>query len=130
LCAFDFEKHNAEAKEKWGSTDAYREHAEKTRDYSKEKWNALAGDMDAIFAAFALCMKSGESSDSAHAQSLVKKLQDHISTNYYNCTCQILSGLGQMYVADARFKSNIDVHAAGTAEFVCAAIAGYCRKQA
>ena len=64
--AFDnsiFEKHKAEAKEKWGNTDAYREHAEKTKNYPKEKWNALAGEMDGIMAEFALCMKKGESPD-------------------------------------------------------------------
>ena len=26
----------AEAKEKWGNTDAYKEYTEKTKDYSKE----------------------------------------------------------------------------------------------
>lgn len=50
------------------------------------------------------------------------------SENYYLCTNQILAGLGQMYVADERFKSNIDKHADGTAEFICEAIEIYCRK--
>ena len=58
----------------------------------------------------------------------MKMLQDHISENYYLCTNQILAGLGQMYVADERFKSNIDKHADGTAEFICEAIEIYCRK--
>ena len=43
--AFDnseFEKHKDEAKEKWGKTDAYKEHAERTKNYSKQKWNDLA----------------------------------------------------------------------------------------
>ena len=31
-----FEKYNSEAKEKWGSTDAYKEYAEKSKNYSKE----------------------------------------------------------------------------------------------
>ena len=54
----------------------------------------------------------------SEAQNLVKKLQNHITENYYNCTNEILVGLGQMYVADERFKKNIDKHADGTAEFV------------
>ena len=40
--AFDnseFDKHKAEAKEKWGNTQAYQQHQEKTKDYSKEKWD-------------------------------------------------------------------------------------------
>ena len=131
MTAFDnceFEKRKAEAKEKWGKTDAYRQHEAKTKNYPKQKWNDLAESMDHIMAEFALCMKNGESSDSADAQLLVKMLQNHITENYYNCTEQILTGLGQMYVADDRFKNNIDKHADGTAEFICEAIVAYCNK--
>ena len=129
--AFDnseFEKHKAEAKEKWGKTDAYKEYAERTKDYSKQKWNEIAEGMDHIMAEFALCMKKDESPNSAKAQSLVKMLQSHITENYYLCTNEILAGLGQMYVADERFKNNIDKHADGTAAFICEAITVYCRK--
>ena len=129
--AFDnseFEKHKAEAKEKWGKTDAYKEHTEKTKHYSKDKWDSLAGEMNDILAEFALCMKNDKGPDSAKAQNLVKMLQNHITENYYCCTNEILAGLGQMYVADERFKNNIDTHADGTAEFICEAIEVYCRK--
>ena len=124
----EFEKHKAEAQEKWGKTEAYKEHKEKTKNYAKEKWNELAENMDGIMAAFALCMKNGNAPDSAEAQSLVRLLQDHISENYYHCTTSILAGLGQMYVADARFKNNIDKHGDGTAAFICEAIGVYCDK--
>jgi metal-responsive CopG/Arc/MetJ family transcriptional regulator len=77
---------------------------------------------------FAMCMKRGETPNSMEAQDLVKRLQSHITENYYNCTNEILAGLGQMYVADERFKSNIDKHADGTAAFICDAIKIYCRK--
>lgn len=56
-------------------------------------------------------------------------LQNHITENYYTCNREILSGLGQMYVADERFKNNIDKHAEGTAEFISEAIAIYSQKQ-
>ena len=129
--AFDnseFEKHKAEAREKWGKTDAYKEHAERTKNYSKQKWNTLAEGMDCIMEAFSLCMKNGTAPDSAEAQNLVKTLQNHITENYYVCTNEILAGLGQMYVADERFRNNIDKHADGTATFICEAIAVYCSK--
>ena len=121
-----FDKYKAEAQEKWGNPDAYQQHAEKTKDYSKEKWNGLAADMDQIMADFALCMQKGEPANSQQAQNLVKKLQNHITENYYHCTDQILADLGQMYVADERFQNNIDKHAPGTAAFVCEAITAYC----
>ena len=129
--AFDnseFEKHKAEAREKWGNTDAYKQHEEKTSNYSKQKWNTLAEGMDCIMEEFSLCMKNGTVPGSAEAQNLVKTLQNHITKNYYVCTNEILAGLGQMYVADERFKSNIDKHANGTAVFISKAIALYCGK--
>ena len=129
--AFDnseFEKHKAEAKERWGKTDAYKEHAEKTKNYTKDKWNNLVEEMNDIFAEVAVCMKNGEEPNSVNVQNLVKMLQNHITENYYLCTNEILAGLGQMYVADERFKNNIDKHADGTTEFISKAIEVYCRK--
>ena len=129
MTAFDnseFEMYKAETKDKWGKTDTYQQYTQKTKDYSKGKWNDLAADMDRIMAEFARCMKNGEEPDSAEVQELVKALQNHITQNYYNCTNQILVGLGQMYIADDRFKNNIDKHGDGTAAFVCKAIRIYC----
>ena len=123
-----FEKYQDEAKEKWGNTAAYQEHQQKTKDYPKEKWDSLAEGMDQIMASFAECMKHGDAADSDAAQGLVKVLQEHISANFYHCSDVILAGLGQMYVADERFKNNIDKHAVGTAEFIRKAIDAYCRE--
>lgn len=131
MTAFDnseFENYKAEVKEKWGNTDAYKEHSEKTKDYSKDKWNSLADGMNDILAEFSVCMKKGSTPDSAEAESLVKKLQSHISDNYYTCTKEILFGLGQMYVFDERFRNNINKHGDGTAEFIKSAIENYCSK--
>ena len=125
--ATEMEKYQAEAQAKWGNTDAYREHTERTQNYSPQKWSSLAEDMDSIMADFAACMNKGENPASAAAQALVKMLQNHISENYYLCSNEILAGLGKMYVTDERFKNNIDKHAAGTAAFICEAIQIYCR---
>ena len=117
-----------EARERWGDTSAYREHEEKAKHYTKEKWAEANNGLMAIFAEFAACKDSGASADSAEAQSLVAKLQTHITANYYTCTDEILAGLGKMYVADERFKKNIDKYGEETAEFASAAIEVYCRK--
>ena len=117
----DLEK---EAKGKWGQTQAYREYEQKH--HTGQAQEVLAAELDGVMAEFACCKKAGEAPDSTQAQSLVKKLQDHITGNYYNCTKEILAGLGQMYVADERFQSNIDKHAEGTAAFICEAIGIYC----
>ncbi|MBQ4129144.1 MAG: MerR family transcriptional regulator [Ruminococcus sp.] len=120
-------QYEAEAKERWGKTDAYKEHEQKTASYSKDKWQQVNDGLNAILAQFAVCLQSGQTPDSDEAQSLVKKLQSYITENYYTCSAKILKGLGQMYVADERFKKNIDKHAVGTAQFISKAIDFYCK---
>ena len=112
-----------EARSRWGTTDAYREHEQKTKNYTKEKWSEANDGLMAIFVEFAACKDSGACADSAEAQALVAELQAYITAHYYNCTDEILAGLGKMYVADERFKKNIDKYGEGTAEFVSEAIA-------
>ena len=121
-------RYRSEARSRWGATDAYREHEQKTKNYVKEKWAEVNDGLMAIFSEFATCKDSDASADSVKAQALVAKLQVHITANYYTCTDEILAGLGQMYVADERFKKNIDKYGEGTAEFAAEAIAVYCRK--
>ena len=116
----------AEARERYGNTTAYREHEQKTKNYTKEKWAEANDGLMAIFSEFSVCKQSGASADSAEAQALVAKLQAHITENYYTCTDEILAGLGKMYVADERFKKNIDKYGEGTAEFAADAIEVYC----
>ena len=117
--------YETEARSRWGDTDAYREHEQKTKNYTKEKWAEANDGMMAIFAEFAACKTSGASADSSEAQTLVAKLQEHITKNYYTCTDEILAGIGEMYVADERFRKNINKNGEGTAEFVSRAIARF-----
>ena len=117
-----------EARDRWGDTDTYREHEEKTKNYTKEKWAEANDGLMAIFAEFAVCKGSGKSADSIEAQALVEKLQSYITANYYTCTKEIIAGLGKMYISDERFKKNIDQYGEGTAEFVSEVIEVYCKK--
>ena len=117
--------YETEARSRWGDTDAYREHEQKTKNYTKEKWLEANDGLMAIFAEFAVCKQSGAEVDSSEAQALVAKLQTHITENYYTCTDEILAGLGKMYVADERFKKNIDKYGEGTAEFAAEGIRVY-----
>ena len=123
------ENYETEARSRWGNTNAYREHEQKTKNYTKEKWAEANDGLMAIFAEFSACKGRGMSDDSAEAQALVAKLQAHITANYYTCTDEILAGLGKMYVADERFKKNIDKYGEGTAEFAAEGIRIYVEKK-
>ena len=116
-------RYEAEAHERWGDTEAYREYDKKAKGYKKEKWAEANDGLMAIFAEFASCKANGAIPGSVESQALVIKLQSHITDNYYTCTDEILAGLGNMYIADERFKKNIDKYGEGTAEFAAEAIA-------
>lgn len=121
--------YKTEARTRWGNTEAFHEHEQKTKNYTKEKWAEANDGLMAIFAEFAACRAASALPSSAEAQSLVAKLQSHISAHYYTCTDEILAGLGQMYVCDDRFKKNIDKYGKGTAAFAAEAIAVFCQEK-
>ncbi|MBQ4244283.1 MAG: TipAS antibiotic-recognition domain-containing protein [Clostridia bacterium] len=116
------EKYKTEAAERFGNTDAYREFSAKTAGASKEELAKTTEGLEKILGGFAECKQNKNAPDSAAALELVSKLQAYISASFYNCTDEILAGLGRMYVADERFKNNIDKHGEGTAEFISEAI--------
>lgn len=118
--------HDIEVKERFGETEAYKEYTKKTVNYTADKWQEINDGLNTVLAKFAECMNDRHTADSEEAQSLVKVLQTYITDNYYTCTNEILAGLGLMYVADERFKNNIDSHSLGTAEFISEAIKVYC----
>ena len=128
--AFDTTKidaYAAEAKAKWGKTDAYREFEKKTAGQSAEQQQKTGDALMDIFTEMGAARHLAP--DSAEAQALVKKLQDFITAHYYTCTKQILRGLGMMYIAGDSMTENIDkAGGEGTAEFAHQAIEVYCGK--
>ena len=122
-------KYEAEARSRWGNTDAYREYEAKQKSYIEQKHDAVNVGMKAIFDDFFECKSSGKAADSVEARALCARLQAHITENYYTCTDEILAGLGSLYVSDCRFMKNIDKSGEGTASFVSDAIAAYVEKK-
>lgn len=128
--AFDRSKEEAyaaEARARWGETEAYGAYEKKAASRTEAEGSLLAGRMMQIFAAFGKIKDGDPAADAAQAK--VGELQNFISANYYPCADAILMGLGHMYVADERFRANIDAAGgAGTAAFVQRAIAAHCGK--
>ena len=115
-------KYAEEVRQRWGNTDAYKESQQRNIDFGK-----AATLLDAVFEEFAELNRSGISPGDEPGKVQVEKLQQCITENFYTCTNEILAGLGQMYVADVRFKTNIDKHGEGTAEYVSQCIKSYCQ---
>ena len=121
----DLEQYKAEVKERWGETRAYQEYEQKQRDGQD-----FAAGTAQLMGAFAKLGSMKElTPDNPQVQEQVGVLQRVITENFYTCTPEILSGLGEMYTADERFRENIDrAGGEGTAEFARRAIAAYCKK--
>ena len=116
----------AEAKARWGETEAYRESAWRTAKFSEGDFARIQEQSASVFREFAALV--GADPADARVQALVKRWQALISESYYFCTDEILAGLGQMYVADPRFTENLDQFGAGTAKLMSDAIAICCAR--
>lgn len=119
----EIEQYQAEAKAKWGKTEAYKEYEQKDKSalhQTTEPFMAIFADLGAV---------RQLSPAAPEVQEKIGALQRFITDHYYTCTPEILRGLGQMYTADERFKDNIDKAGGdGTAAFVQQAIEVYCAK--
>ena len=116
------DRYAKDAKEKWGNTEAYQEFERKT---AGKDMQATGDQLMEIFKAFGQIRHLSPTSE--QAQELVSKLQRFISENYYQCTNQILFGLGQMYAAPGQMNESIDKAGGdGTGSFACQAIMVYC----
>lgn len=128
--AFDtaeIDKYQEEVRKRWGASPAYQEYAEKTKAYSPQDFQNAQTCVAEQFRAFA-ALRGRDYREKA-VQEQVEKLRQAITGNFYTCTVEILSSLGQMYTADDRFRSNIDRYGAGTADFAGRAIAYYCAEK-
>lgn len=125
--AYDTKKlvtYAAEARQRWGHTDAWRETQEKAK--SKEAQISEADGLMDIFRRMGQ-LRTGDPA-APEAQALVAELRQYICDHYYNCTPQLLFGLGQMYAAGDEMTENIDrAGGPGTGDFARRAIEEYCR---
>lgn len=122
--AFDkseMEQYRAEAKARWGTTQAWQDFAQRPAAQSKEEQEEAANRLLDIFAGLGTLRHL--SPDARKVQEKIAALQQFITDHYYTCTDEILNGLGQMYAEDERFRKTIDrAGGEGTAEFVSRAI--------
>ncbi len=124
----EINKYKDEVKQRFGKTEAYRQSQEKTASYTADDWSNLEQGLNRIIGEFAKAKTDGIKETDKEAQTLVEKLKNFITETQYTCTNEILASLGEMYVADERFKKNIDKQGFGTAEFMSKAIKAYCHE--
>jgi hypothetical protein len=115
-------EHEAEAQERWGDTDAFRESRRRTSTYTKDDWVRMKADQEEVESRLLRAMQSGLGPTSTEAMDAAESHRANISRWFYDCDYAIHRGLADMYVADPRFTANYDNRAAGLAAYVRDAI--------
>ena len=120
------DEYSAQAENLYGKTDAWQEYPKKSKGRSKGQEQALGEGILELFTKLGAMKEM--SPESSEVQSWVQQLQSYITEHFYNCTPQILMGLGEMYAGGGSMTENIDAAGGkGTGEFAREAIRHYCK---
>ena len=114
--------YQAEAQQRWGETDAWKESARRTKGYTKTDWERIRAEGEAVNAAFVAALEAGHPPTSAPAMNAAEAHRAQIDTWFYDCSHEFQRNLADMYVADPRFTKTYEDLAPGLAEYVRDAI--------
>ncbi|MFI7587593.1 MerR family transcriptional regulator [Spongisporangium articulatum] len=115
-------EHAAEAEERWGDTDSYRESQRRTAGYTRDDWLAIKAEGDEILRRLAELKRSGAAADGSEATDAVEAHRQHVTRWFYELSKEAQVGLGEMYVADPRFTATYEALEPGLAVWVRDAI--------
>ncbi len=119
---FDPDEHAAEAEERWGGTDAYRESQRRTARYTKADWERIKAQGQAAIEQVVTAMNAGKPADSEEAMAGAEAHRRQIHDAFYECSYEMHVGLAEMYIADARFTATYEKIAPGLAQYLHDAI--------
>jgi len=114
---FDPSKYEDEVKERWGTSDAHRESARRTKGYTRGDWAKIKGEADGIIEELARLLERGHPAGSPEAMDLAERHREHIETWFYPCPHSMHRALAEMYVSDPRFSETFERHAQGLAAY-------------
>jgi DNA-binding transcriptional MerR regulator len=117
----DPSQYAAEAEERWGETDAWKQSQQRARSYSKEDWLRIRDEGADVEARLAAALRGGVPADSEQAMDLAEAHRQHIGRWFYECSPEMHAGLGRMYVEDERFTAHYEQIAPGLAQYVSTA---------
>lgn len=120
---FDPTEYEEEVKERWGHTEAYRESARRTAEYTKTDWERFKAESTEVNAAIVALMDAGVPPDDPRAMDTVERHRLQIDRWFYPCSREMHAELGKMYVADPRFTATYEKIRPGMAQYMRDAIA-------
>jgi MerR family transcriptional regulator, thiopeptide resistance regulator len=119
---FEPSRYEAEAEQRWGDTEAFRESTRRTRRYTPEDWQRLFTEQKATYAALHAALVAGAAPSAPEVLAAVERHRLDIERWFYPCDHEMHLKLASLYEQDPRFAANIDKHGAGLASFLVAAI--------
>ena len=121
------DEYSTQAKALYGKTDAYNEFSQKSANRTAQQEKDLGAQVMEFFARLGQMRPCAP--DSEAAQNWAKELQAFFTANYYTCTPQILSSLGESYAGGGSMTENIDkMGGQGTGAFAKEVIDIYIKK--
>jgi DNA-binding transcriptional MerR regulator len=117
-----FHDAQAEAEQRWGDTDAWKQTRQRTKGYTKEDWAQVKAESDATHAAFIAAIDAGEPPTSEAAMDAAELHRRSINDRFYDCPPEVHKALGDMYISDPRFTATYDEIREGMAPYVRDAI--------
>ncbi len=115
------DEYAAEAQERWGNTDAWKQSQERSTKFTKADWQRIKDDGDALVARMATAFRAGVEAGSTEANAIAEAHRDGINV-HYDCDYAMQVNLAQMYLADPRFTAYYDDNAPGLAQWLHDAI--------
>jgi DNA-binding transcriptional MerR regulator len=119
---FDASKYEAEARQRWGGTDAYATSKKRTSKFSATDWKRVHAEQAAIFTAAAAALKAGKAAEDESVLDLAERHRQYIDRWFYPCSASMHCALAEMYENDSRFAQTIDKFAPRLTQFLSAAI--------
>ncbi len=118
----DPEQYAEEVEQRWGNTEAYAESQRRAARYTKDDWQRMQDETADWGSRYDALMSDGEPPTGERAMNLAEEHRQHICTWFYDCTYEIHTCLGEMYVSDERFRAFYDSTRPGLAEHLRDAI--------
>ncbi|MEU3916871.1 MerR family transcriptional regulator [Streptomyces sp. NPDC029004] len=104
----DPEQYAEEAQQRWGGTAQYAESQRRAARYTKDDWKRMQDELADWGARYDALMADGEPATGERAMDMAEEHRQHITKWFYECTYEIHTGLGEMYVSDERFRAFYD----------------------
>jgi len=119
---FDPAEYEAEVRQRWADTDAYRESARRTRKYTEEDWLRIKQESNRILSDAIALLQSNTAADTPQAMDIAERYRQWVDRWFYPCNRSMHFNLADMYQGDSRYAQYFENQATGLASFITSAI--------